>query len=460
MHFKWDCVRGPRPMRASILGVFFLATRVFALPSASLELNLNQSEYFSRPELAGDTKMGLAAGGGFEGKAWQGYALASGLFTLDQSEAPYVMVPEAYLSRSIEDSGWQLSLGRKRESWSALDDLWKLGIWQPMARWDYLRPVPQGLTGLFVGHREKGFQAEFLISPFFLPDQGPSFSLNNGRFASNNPWFSPPPQELLLMGQVTAINYRLTAPSFGSVVNHPGVAGKVVLGDLDNGLWARAALGVLPVNQFHLSIESYGSVSLTQFTNQAVAVLHPLVINHQVATLESGFSQDDSKFWGSLTYDAPNAPNVPDGWIQSDLFPTLFAGFGLKQKLPIFGIKRSEMGLSYLKRWQKESILTNDMTAELNSSLDRFPLKDAISWDWTVQLFNVASRTVKVGLKYLYSLPEQGSLLSGDLALMTSQNWQWELSFDLLGTSGSGGDGLISRYRTNDRVSGGVRYVF
>ena len=40
----------------------------------------------------------------------------------------------------------RLTFGRATRDWSVLDQEWGVGLWQPLFRWDYLRPEQMGLT--------------------------------------------------------------------------------------------------------------------------------------------------------------------------------------------------------------------------------------------------------------------------------------------------------------------------
>src|SRR5205814_9510507 len=69
---------------------------------------------------------------------------------------PFFEMPEAYVGTTREQSDLQIAAGRKLEHWNRLDDDWRLGIWQPRYRWDYLDPETVGLTGAFF-HFEQRF---------------------------------------------------------------------------------------------------------------------------------------------------------------------------------------------------------------------------------------------------------------------------------------------------------------
>ena len=72
------------------------------------------------------------------------------------------------------------------------------------------------------------------------------------------------------------------------------------------------------------------------------------------------------------------------------------------------------------------------------------------------------SQRIEFKTRYSYSVPEKGGWVSL-LAAFSQHSLTWSLGLDFLGSDTdpeSPAAGLFTRYRANDRVFGGVNYVF
>ncbi|MGE3386953.1 MAG: hypothetical protein AB7K41_09515 [Bdellovibrionales bacterium] len=390
-----------------------------------------------------------------------------GLASADGTEQAYVAAPEFYwgLNANIQKLPGKLILGRKRFAWSHFDEEWNLGIWQPYVRWDYLHPLPQGLSGAFLSLGEEGpVQVTAFATPFFLPDQGPQFEVIDGQFNSSNRWFRQPTNKHMVINQDRRLNYELDRPSEGDVVMNAGYGLSVLVGSEKEGPWFKASLADKPINQMHIGIEGYHSIARLNRFLESVAVVHPVVARHNVMTLEAGYSAPDFFGWISLTEERPKDPQMPDEWEEASLYASRFIGMTLSHRLPWQGwrshwLKYGAMTMS--ERLPPERL--DDPEDNLESSLDRYPFREVLSFEWTAPFVNRASHRLDFGLRYLYSVPEKGSLLSAKLELMWRRNTRWDLGVDVLGTEGPSSvedRGLMSLYRNNDRVMGGMTYVF
>lgn len=434
-------------------------------PKSQLEAQVYQSQYLS--EASGETQPESVSSIGVRWKAYSSEKASfpygfdgQSLFSQGESDRPYVSVPELYAGY---ESPFSLSFyfGRKLQEWSRMDQQWRLGIWQPHARWDYIHPQTQGLTGAFVDHQHQWGSIHLFISPFFLPDQGPQFELEDGRFVSRNRWFWEPQAEVGLFADSSQIYYELDRPSEQDIVVNPSLATRLEFGDAENGSWAKTSYAYKPMNQLHLGVE--GKVLIAD-VGRVRATIHPGVVYHHVSTIETGYRSDDHDFWVSLTHDYPEKSDMPEEWLHSELREMYFASTGYAHRLHVGSWRSMWLRYSYMKTWLGRDLnKSNILGGSVDSSLDRFPLSDVASVEWTHQLVRSVRRGVRLGFKYLYSLPEDGSLLSSSFQFQSSRQLIWELSFDVLGSEQSAeeaGSGLMTRYRSNDRIVGGVTYVF
>jgi hypothetical protein len=394
-------------------------------------------------------------------------ARAQGAF--ESSEENYYGVPELYAGTNTTPV--KVAVGRKKRKWSELDEYFHLGIWQPELRWDYLNPIQQGLTGAFLGFdtsRKAGFT--LFMSAVNLPDQGPQYKLENGQFNSANRWFQQPSGALgLFQGTNYAgdapLYFEIDRPSNEKLFFNPSL-GLAFDYKGDSGFWTRAAYAYKPRNQIHLAIECTNCANLgSPVPLEVTAVIHPKIINHHVATLEAGLNRVDDRVWISLTGETPDRSDFPDAYEEAPLDDVLIAGLAYQHYAGNWLAGRpSWLQYSYLRVFEVGSKSRSGALKEdqVQSSLDRYPLKNLAAFDWKVRILQMAESRLNWNNRYWYSIPEQGGWLSSHLEYQVSA-LTWLIGADVLGSQvkpGSEQAGLFTRYRANDRVFGGISYVF
>lgn len=464
---------GPR-LRSQISALIKLSLSLcvgyfFTVPAfADVQVQLIQSQYLSsgQNETQIDRYSSLGVKAQQLGEFWHigqyGVELM-GLATMDASENAYIAIPQLYSTFRVPMSPeLNITIGRKRMSWSQFDQEWRLGIWQPSVRWDYLHPVEEGLTGLFLGLEERNIQVVGFVTPFFVPDQGPQFQVVDGEFHSSNRWFRQPTSRHTVVGQDRRLNYELDKPAEKEVVLNAGYGLSLTLGQEQDGAWLKTSFANKPINQLHLGIEGYHSLDREDRFLESVAIVHPVVARHTVTTVEGGYRKEDYWGWVSITEERPTSPDLPEEWEESSLYSSRFLGGTFSHRVPIDGLRSHWLKYSYMR-------LTEDIPEKkvdsdtLESSLDRYPFSEVASVEWVGPMFVQATSRLDLGLRYLYSLPERGGLVS------VKAEWRWrrdlriDLGVDVLGSSVSDSDprrGLMTTYRNNDRVIGGVTYVF
>lgn len=379
-----------------------------------------------------------------------------------ESQKPYLGIPDFYVGlRPLKSSLVQIYVGRKVESWSAFDEQWKLGIWQPIARWDYIHPETLGLTGLFLKFNSEMVRFRGFATPYFLPDQGPNFELRDGQFSSNNRWFWSPQSQIGILSQPSSVYFNLDRPSEQEVIHHSGYAASLDFGRENKGPWARLAYTEKPRNQLHLGID--GQMEIFKEGRTQVTI-HPQVVYHQVATFEFGVKDEDAAFWGSVTHDRPENPNLPNDWLQSELSEIYVYGVMAEHSLDWLRIRNSKIRYAYMQIDERENFAeSNFLGTSVSSSLDRFMFERVFSVEWVQALAMKRDLGFRYGFRYFYSLPDDAGLISLKTELLVGRNLILEASADVLGASESAdqaGSGLMTRYRSNDRVAVGLTYVF
>ena len=395
------------------------------------------------------------------GKRWHKRAEAWGDFAFQENEQPYIAVPELYTERVWDLSGFQISLGRKKWEWSQADSQWFLGLWQPLARWDFFRPQEQGFTGLHVEVQKKHWSLLGFGSGIFLPDQGPQFTLDDGQFRSNNRWFWRPQSQVAIFARESDLRYKVNRPGEGDVLLNSSLALKAsVFEEVDRGLWASVAYANKPLNQFHLVVDP----GLREDSLEIQIEVTPTVVRHQLMSVEAGLKGESVQTWFSFTRDRPEATNYGPTIIESSLAETLFFSGSIQHGLWGNRFKNSRITWAYLNSWARESRKNpSDLGADIESSFDRFPITHIASVTWDSNQISERLKNWRFRTQYWHSFEENGSWLSAGIAWASAPSTLWSLQVDILGSDEelrSGSNNLISRYRTNDRIIGGFEYVF
>lgn len=443
-----------------------------AQPASFLNLDLRQDRYLSEVQHSAQESnfTQISAQLKLEPKTrrWLTYKIdgrAQG--ALNAKGESYVGVPEIY---SATDTGpVQVTVGRRRRTWSRLDEQFHLGVWQPELRWDYLAPEQQGLTGLFVQAKASESLRFTLFGSYVnIPDQGPQYRLENGQFKSSNRWFQQPSGAFGLFKDTpyatdAPLFFDIDRPSNEDLFLNPSL-GVGMDYDAESGYFLHTNYAYKPRNQIHLGLEGVANLG-GRAPVEVNAIIHPKIIMHHVATVETGFDGQDQRAFVSLTAERPERSGFPSAYEEAPLDDVVIAGAAYQHYAGSWFLRRpSWLQYSYMRVFavgskSKESALQQD---DLQSSLDRYPLKSVAALDWKIRLAEKASNRVEWTNRYWYSPPEQGGWLSSHL------DWSqgaltWRLGADVLGSRvepRSRDAGLFTRYRTNDRFFGGVSYVF
>ncbi len=444
------------------------------LAKSAANLSLRQNRYLgevqSSTQQANYTQFAAALNLEPESPRFVSYklnALAEGSF--EAREEFYFGVPEAYIENF--NRNLRFSVGRKKRTWSRLDELFNFGVWQPQLRWDYLAPQQQGLTGLFIDWNiTSNFRMVFFTSQVNVPDQGPQYKLENGSFSSTNRWFQQPHLAVNLFdGTAFAsgapLYYKIDQPSYDSLFLQSSFA----LGfdfDADNGFWTHFNVAYKPRNQIHLGVECTNCGNVGGPTPlEITATIHPKIVKHFLATWEMGFDRVDDRGWLSVTGELPSGSGFPGRYEEAPLDDVLIAGGAYQHYLGAWlGGMPSWLQYSYLRVVEigsksKGGALRED---QVESSMDRFPVKNLAALDWKIRLSQKASHRLHWTNRYQYAVDEEGGWLSSQLDL-NQGHVSWNLGVDVLGSQvdpASNRAGLFTRYRSNDRVFGGVTYVF
>lgn len=389
-----------------------------------------------------------------------------GGITLGEFEDWFFDVPSAHYLWKTSAVSTEYAAGRKIEDWSALDSTWNMGLWQPRMRWDYLEPETIGLVGLSTKlNITKNINLFLLGSPIDVPERGPNFFLRDQIIFSNSPWFSPVPREVVIFNQVTPVSYLVDYPALSDLLVLPNGGLKL---DWISSEETRISLAYQykPINQVLLGYSGYFDI---QGVPQVPVTVTPKRIYHHLAGLETTQKIDsiDMKVDFSYNVDSPvsqdssdteSIPQYQIAHILSALFRYDFDSSSLLQGLEL------SAGYLHLFGGKVHDVGGTSLGSQQGSAFEsRFWLYRAVrlGGEWKLN-----ESFTKISGTYIRELLVKGSILSLKIKHNIYRNFWGYVGVDLLGAdivrdeADSRFPDFISRYRANDRVFGGLSYVF
>lgn len=382
----------------------------------------------------------------------------------------YFSVMEASAAWTSANSVYSLRIGRHVENWNAIDEDWNLGLWQPTFAMDALRIEQQGLTGLFAKGEGDRVQALVFYSPLFVPSTTPEIADREGEITSESRWFRSLPTTSQIMGRPTQLFFRLEIPEVRSLVSQSAWGGQIRVGDKQSGPWARVSYADKAMNSLFFKYDA--SLRTREASRSRAEIeLRPLAHRHEVYGADMGFRYSTGEVVASYVHENPrlasvhNEPNregLMTDFIQQMPSSIRAAMLRWDQELHLPGTLVPLYGrISYL-RAENDQTRDYDQAGVEQSALLPYRLfyTHALSMEGRLPLS--ARWTGK--LKYLREFDQQGSVWNAELEYRSRSNWAVVLGGDVLGpddASDSNNDTrFLNYYRQNDRIYGGLSYVF
>ncbi len=370
-------------------------------------------------------------------------------------------VPEAHLLWTPHESRQRVFAGRKRESWSELDSYWTLGLSQPLNRFDSLRPSEQGLTGIFGEFNWDNAQLILFGSAIYIPEQGPNYELQDGKFHTNNAWFSEPADRVVLVSKGTPLRYRIETPTVGSVIQHAS-GGFIFRTGGPQGFRTQTSYVKKPRNQ--LSLPFQGVLVTDSLNPEASVTIFPQVAYHNLASLEFSHHAKTSAFRLSGLADISDSERIAPGLTWQTYEPLYLVSPSVDFQLGSGENYVPWIRLGTLHSIGGEATLVSkgSVKPEQNPFGARTMYRQAASLEWRGRFARVKGWSVEHGLRWIEEFSERGSVLMTDLRLATRENWQFGIYADFLASRlpEDENPGFISRFRGNDRVGALLTYVF
>lgn len=370
----------------------------------------------------------------------------------------HVVIPEFYLGNQKQNN--QIYIGRKKMPLNFADHRWQLGLWQPRFAMDSLRPQEQGLTGLFIEINREKFDFLAFASPIFIPSLGPDIREKNGSLVSNSRWYREPPKEFEFGGRGNQVVYNLDIPQIANLVSNPGYLLSSKIGDLNSGFWGVISAGYKPVNDLILKRKNYKIIDQDKLD----VTVSPDVTHHTIRSFDLGYTQGIVKTTLSYIEDQPEVHQATDDWAIQKLAPLQAYSFAVD--LNGYHLIRDPLNISlaYLKisGGQIVDILSNGQQDDLTLFKERQKFKNAASVSVEGQLAQILKKSLKSKIKYLYDMDQTGSMLNAELLIQERKEVAWLIGADFLGVQKEDRNesDFLNQFRANDRVYGGVTYVF
>ena len=374
-----------------------------------------------------------------------------------ETASSYFKAPQFYY-RLGEPGKIQLTVGRAIYDWSFADDFWNLGMTQPIFKWNEARPEEQGLTGVFFSFPliNNFFEVTLYASFLFLPTQGPSFKVANGKVSSSNPWFNEPVEVINLVGEKADLNFEVDVPKTQDVVFQESYG--FLLGTPQNkkdGLLNFFYLNK-PRNEFILPFE--GALNLSTF-NGDITVL-PRLARHQVMGGDIGWNARRFKTVFSWIYEADIQYDIPPGTTYP-VYPDQNI-FSITQLFRLSRTQRLWLGYVNVESGTTElgGVFAN---SQISTFLNRNRFKEAMRLKWEGLLFKRRGLyKINASLAYNQNLASDSVWISSNIKWALEKGIEVFSQCDFFGGADENivGTDFISTYQNNDRCLVGGHYAF
>lgn len=448
----------PRPAETPVTGTaapkqFFGQLRFESMQYATTVADapdLNSSNFLSAR---------LSSVGSFEKAPRFNYGVDASAGTFFRRGKTDFIVQEAHLgSRLTQNSN--VSVGRRKAYWSEVDDRWQLGLWQPKFALDALRPEDQGLTGVFLDWKDEKYELRGFATPVFIPTMGPEIREEGGGLKSDSRWYREPGRTQNVAGNAQTISYRLDIPEVSKLVANPGAAVMGRLGSREAGPWIAGAWGYKPVNELLLK----RAVTTGTNADGVNTVVSPDVEYHDIVSMDAGYALESVQASASVLQDRPRDKGAPTDMVIQRLEPIHAYSAQLDWMIRNVFSRTVQLRLSYLKvnGGGITDIRQDGRRDDFTIFDSRLKFTDAVSVGMEGQLARIAQKPLVTKFRYLYDRDQRGSMVNTEFLLYPRQEWAVLMGADILGVEDDTykPTGFLNQFRANDRVYGGMSYVF
>lgn len=368
-----------------------------------------------------------------------------GKYTAKTPVLSYINLKEIYFTNQINNSA-SLHIGRKLMAWSVADEKYNLGSYQPQFRWNPLDIESQGLFGIFYEKKFGPWQINLFGTPLFIPDQGPAYEVKDGQFEASNPYFTPPPQNIIFQNVVLPIDYNLIKPEVSEVIEQAGFGLKL---DYFDELFEVSLAGTYkPSNQF-----AFGYKGIL-VTNRVRVDIQPKTYYEKLISLDVALKWKNGKLGLASLYSEPETVeysanyNYPVLQANTTLVPYIrfeFEPIDLEfSALNIDGGEVGEVG--------------PDANPDRQSLTQKYLYTQAYQFSATLR--SNWGNQLKILSSFQYRQAEKNLLDALKFSNIFDIKGPWKMTLDLFLVETSEDISAVSNYRNLDQVWVGASYEF
>ena len=369
----------------------------------------------------------------------------SGKYTSKNSVLSYINIKEIYFTNVI-DSTASLHIGRKLQVWSAADEKFNLGSYQPQFRWNPLDIESQGLFGVFYEKSFGSWKINLFGTPVYIPDQGPAYEVKDGKFEASNPYFTPPPQNIIFQNVILPIDYNIIKPEVSEVVKQTGFGLKL---DFQNDNFEASLAGSYkPSNQF-----AFGYKGIL-VTNRVRVDIQPKTYYEKLTSLDVATKWQGGKAGVAAIYTEAENPDYEANYNYPEFVPNTTVVPYIR-----FEFEPIDLEIAVLN-------IDGGDIKELgpDANPDRQPLTQKYlytqAYQISAQLRSNWGDKLKLTTKLEFREAEKNLLQTLKLKNIFDIHGPWKMNLDMFLVETSSDASTVSNYRNLDQVWAGASYEF
>lgn len=359
-------------------------------------------------------------------------------------------------------------VGRRLANWNDADRHWNLGLWQPLYARDSFQTESQGLTGIFFQQATDEWQIVAFASPVFIPTLTPAIEEHNGSLGSPSRWFRPLPTQIPVIGdRETPLQYKLKMPAIRELVTKPSLGLSMRWGSQKSGPWVNVALARKPMNEIFIRYDA--SLVAQKDLYQGLVEVTPFSMMHEVWSVDMGIKS--SSFQASLSFvqDQPEqkrpVSQLLGGGFQSDEYqqqPQPLSAVAVHFETEASAAARLvRFSFDYLRA---QSADTPDIDQEGIERSRLLPHRLSLSHAGKVAGEVEWTRSFSFVGSYTREFDQEGSIWNIEARYRPLRSWLLRVGANVIGVDRENerqqDNRFLNAFRQNDRVYGGLSYVF